>query len=105
MGIDPEVVGNGSVVLALFALVAHLLRQNHVDRKQSLEREAAAAERNDKAIAATEARYEKRVNELTEDLEEQRDAYDMERRARIKAEDEAATYKRRAEARPGGGPS
>lgn len=88
-----ELIGSGSIFLAFVAIVGYLLKQNHADRKQNLEH-----------VTAMEARYEKRLAAATEDAEEQRAAYDVERQRRMGLEDELAEYKRLdGSHQPGGG--
>lgn len=91
---DLQLLGSGSVVVALVVTIGYLLRQNHVDRKQYQDHIAASEDRQEKAITAMEARYEKRLTEAADDNEELRDAYEGERRRRMDLEEQVARYRR-----------
>lgn len=99
----PEMFGTGGVALALLAVIGYLLRQNYADRRQYQTHIAEVEKRTDAAIAKSEARSEAEIAGLRKEVHDLRDELETERRARHRAEDDAAKYRRLHEAAQSGG--
>lgn len=101
---DPQLLGTGGVAVALVVVIGYLLRQNFADRRQYQEHIATVETSTAAAIARAEARSEGEIAGLRQEVAGLRTELEQERRARWKAEDDAAHHRRLYEAtQPQGG--
>jgi uncharacterized protein YlxW (UPF0749 family) len=92
--VDPTILGTGGVAVVLASVIAYLLRQNHLDRRQYQTHIAEVEKRTAEAIAKSAARSEAEIAGLRTEVHQLRTELEHERRLRWAAEDDAAKYRR-----------
>lgn len=113
---DPEALGilipSGSVVAVLATLIIHQMRQNNADRKQYREDVARVEQRAADDLAERDEAHRQVLQEVRDEvkgvrseLAAVREELDAERKARWKAQDDAAGYKRELDLIRNGAPS
>lgn len=106
---DPSALGalgSGTIVTTLVVTIFYLLRQNHVDRSQQRADITRVHREHAEEIARMAQRHESQMNEVRENIAaleakitETLALYERERVEKWKAQDDAAKWRRQAEAR------